>query len=67
MKIQRGNLAPFISKGMRKAIYTRSGLRNKFCKNTSEENERKYKRQRNLCVSRKGKAINTFLIVPVKK
>ena len=40
MKIQRGNNAPFISKEMRKAIYARSRLRNKFCKNPSEENEK---------------------------
>ena len=51
IKIQSGNHALFISKEMRKAIYARSRLRNKFCKNPSEENERKHKRQRNLCVS----------------
>ena len=60
MKIQRGNHAPFISKEMRKAIYTGSRLRNKFCKNLSEENERKYKRQRNLCVSLRRKAIKQY-------
>ena len=54
-KVQRGNHAPFVSKEMRKAIYTRNRLRNKFCKNPSEENERKYKRQRNLCVSLRRK------------
>ena len=43
-KIQRRNHAPFIRKEMRKAIYIRSRLRNKFCKNPSEKNERKYKR-----------------------
>ena len=55
--IQRGNHGPFISKEMRKALYARSRLQNKFCKNPSEENERKYKRQRNLCVSLRGRAI----------
>ena len=55
MKIQRGYHAPFISKDMRKAIYTRSRLRNKFRKNPSEENEKKYKRQWNLCVSLRRK------------
>ena len=59
-KIQRGNHAPFVSKEMRKAIYTRSRLRNTFCKNPSEENEIKYKRQRNLCVSLRCKAIKYF-------
>ena len=47
MKIQRGNHSAFISKETRKAIYTRSRLRNKFCKNPCEENERTYERQRN--------------------
>ena len=60
MKIQRGNHALFISKEMRKAIYTRSRLRNKFCKNPSEENERKYKRQRNLFLSLRHKAIKQY-------
>ena len=60
MKIQRGNHAPFISKEMRKAIYVRSRLRNKFCKNPSEENERKYKRKRNLCVCLRRKAIKQY-------
>ena len=59
MKIQRGNHAPFISKEMRKAIYARSRLRNKFYKKPSEENERKYKRQRNLFVSLRRKAITS--------
>ena len=59
-KIQRGNHAPFVSKEMRKAIYTRSRLRNTFSKNPSEENEIKYKRQRNLCVSLRRKAIKYF-------
>ena len=44
MKIQRENHAPFISKEMRKAVYTRSRLlTNKFCKNPSEENQRNIK------------------------
>ena len=59
-KKQRGNHAPSISKEMRKAIYTRSRLRNKFCKNPSEENERKYKRQRDLCVSLRRKAVKQY-------
>ena len=60
MKILRRNHATFISREMRKAIYTRSRLRNKFCKNPSEENERKYKRQRNLFVSLRHKAIKQY-------
>ena len=60
MKIQRGNHALFICKEMRKAIYARSRLRNEFSKNRSEENKRKYKRQRNLCVSLRRKAIKQY-------
>ena len=59
-KIQRGNHAPFVSKEMRKAIYTRSRLRNTFCKKPSEENEIKYKRQQNLCLSLGRKAIKQY-------
>ena len=43
MKIQRGKHAPFFSEVMKKAIYTRSRLRSKFCRNPSEKNERKCK------------------------
>ena len=60
MKIQRGNHAPFINKEMRKAIYGRSRLKNKFCKNPSEGNERKYKRQLNLCVCLRHKVIKQY-------
>ena len=61
IKIQRGNYAPFINKEMRKAIYTRSRFRNSFCKNSSEENERKYKRQQgNLFVSCRRKVIKQY-------
>ena len=45
---------------MRKGICTWSRLRNKFCKNPSEVNERKYKRQQNLCVSLGRKAIKQY-------
>ena len=55
----KGEIIPH-SKEMRKAIYTRSRLRNKFCKNPSEENERKYKRQRDLCVSLRRKAVKQY-------
>ena len=60
MKIQTGYHVPFISKEMRKAIYARSRLRYKFYKNPSEENERKYKRQWNLCVSLRCKTIKQY-------
>ena len=60
MKTQRGNHAPFTSKEMRKYICARNRLRNTFYKNLSEENERKFKRQRNLCLSLRHKAIKQY-------
>ena len=39
-KFLRGNQAPFINKELRKAIYDRSRLRNRFCKTPTEENEK---------------------------
>ena len=48
---QRGNHAPFITKYLRKAIYTRSRLKSKYIKNPSEVNEKLYEKQRNKCAS----------------
>ena len=59
-KIVRGNHAPFITKDLRKAIYTRSKLRNKFIKNPTEVNEKLYKRQRNECVLIRKKLIKQY-------
>ena len=41
------NQTPFMNKGLRKAIYTRSKLKSNFCKKPTKENEKKYKIQRN--------------------
>ena len=38
-KFLRGNQTPFMNKELRKAIYDRSRLRNRFCKTPTEENE----------------------------
>ena len=38
-KFIRGNQAPFMTRNLRKEIYTRSRFRNKFCKNPAKENE----------------------------
>ena len=46
MKFFRGNHAPFMNNELRKAIYTRPRLRNKFCKSPSKESEALYKQQR---------------------
>ena len=43
-KFIRGNHAPFMNKELRRAIYTRSRLCNKFCKSPSKENEALYKK-----------------------
>ena len=59
-KIVRGNHAHFITKDLRKAIYTRSKLRNKFSKNPTEVNEKLYKRQRNKCVLIRKKSIKQY-------
>ena len=59
-KIVRGNHAPFITKDLRKAIYTRSKLRNKLIKNPTEVNEKLYKRQRNKCVLIRKKSIKQY-------
>ena len=59
-KFLRGNQAPFINKELRKAIYDRSRLRNRFCKTPTEENEKLYKKQRNKCVSIRNKSIRNY-------
>ena len=58
--IVRGNHAPFITKDLRKGIYTRSRLRSKYIKNLSEVNEKLYKRQRNKCVSIRKKSMKQY-------
>ena len=50
-KTLRGNHAPFVSKELRKATYTRSRFRNRFLKNPDEINSKLYKQQPNKCVS----------------
>ena len=47
MKILRYNNNPFMNKALRKAITTRSRLKNKFSKNSSAKNWNSYKKQRN--------------------
>ena len=50
-KTIRRNDAPFINKEFRKAIYTRTRLKNRFLKNPSEQNKLLFKEQRNICIS----------------
>ena len=49
-----------MNKALPKEIMTRTRLRNKSLKNRSEENKKKYSKQRNYCVSllRKSKSNN---------
>ena len=59
--ILQGNHASFIDKEFRKAIYTRSRLRNKFLKSSTKENKSLFKKQRNKFVLLKKKYIKTYL------
>ena len=61
-KIVRGNQAPFVDREFRKAISTRSRLRNKYWKNPTLENELRYKQQRNNVFLLRKKACNCILI-----
>ena len=45
---------------MRKALFTRGRLRNKFCKNPSEKNETNYKNQRNFCAFLKRETVKQY-------
>ena len=47
----RGNHLPFMNKTLSEEIMTLTSLRNRFLKNRTEENKRKYTKQRNYCVS----------------
>ena len=59
-KIPRSNDASFMNKELRKAIYTRSRLRNRYFKYPTKENETPYKKQRNKCVSLWRKSITQY-------
>ena len=48
-KIVRANDAPFMSKELRKAIFTGNRPRNRYFENPTKENEKTYKKQRNKC------------------
>ena len=49
-KCTRGNHMPFMNKALSREIMTRNRLRNKFLNNRSEENKKKYSKQRNCCI-----------------
>ena len=58
-KIIGGNEAPFMTKELKKAIYTRSRYKNLYNKTPTYENKTKYKKQRNKCVNLRKKAIKS--------
>ena len=49
-KHARGNQMPFCNKELSKVVITRTKLRNIFLRNRSEENRKRYTKQRNFCV-----------------
>ena len=57
-KYARGNHMLFMNRALSKEVMTRKRLRNNFLKDRSEENKRKYSKQRNYCASllRKSKS-----------
>ena len=62
-KMLRENDAPFMTKELRMAIYTRNRLRNKYFKNPTKENETSYKKQQNSVFHSEGSlSRNIFLI-----
>ena len=59
-KYVRANDCPFITKSLRKEHMRRSRLRNRYLKESSEDNARDYRKQRNKCVSLLKKAKKEF-------
>ena len=49
-KYIRANNAPFMTRSLTKAIMNRSRFKNRFLKYPNNENEQRYKKQRNYCV-----------------
>ena len=59
-KFISGNQAPFMTRNLRKEIYTRNRFRNKFCKNPTIEDEKPFKKRRNKCVALGRKCIKEY-------
>ena len=69
-KFERGNEAPFMTRNLRREIYTRRRFRNKVCKNPTEENEKLYKKYvalRRICIKEYFHNITDNNIVKNKK
>ena len=63
-KTLRNNRSSYITKEVRKAIMTRSRLRNKFLKPKSQECKQAYNKERNLCVTMVRKAKRNYFNNP---
>ena len=48
-KTERSNVAPYMTKTLRKAIMRRSMLESKYLKNRNSENKEVYRKQKNYC------------------
>ena len=53
----RGNSTPFVTRELRKGIYTRTRLKKRYNRNPTKETEVIFKQQRNKCVVVRKKAI----------
>ena len=62
MRLLRENDAPYMNKNLRKAIMTRSRLKNLYNKTPNVENEMNYKKQRNYCVNLFKKSLKEGII-----
>ena len=59
-KYIRGNQMPFMNMELSKAIMDRTRFRNNFLKHRTDENRKKYSKQRNYCVSLLRKSKRTY-------
>ena len=61
-RVIRGNQAPFMNKELSKAIMRRSQLETKYNKTKQEADRHAYKKQRNLCVNLRRKAVKQYFV-----
>ena len=55
-----------MTKELKKEIYTRTKLKNKYNRNPNEEHKAIYKKQRNKCVSLRRKTIKVYFNIVTK-
>ena len=61
-RVIRGNQAPFMIKELSKAIMRRSQLKTMYNKTKQEADRNAYKKQRNLCVKLRKKAVKQYFV-----